>query len=221
MWDLSKHERLEMELLEGLNSLKVLNYLIFCGGTMLRLCHELGRYSVDLDFWLFQKERSVFIYNEIKNYLDTHLRLKSANNTRWAICFEFVSKNYPRHLKIEIRKRDDRVKYEEKIAFSKHSSVQVLVKAATLEEMMKAKVETFLDRTEIRDVFDIEFLVKRGVKIEESKKHLLEMQKVIRHFKAKDYKITLGSLLDFKERQYYKKANFRFLLNHIETLLHG
>ena len=34
-----------------MNSAKLLDPLIFGGGSMLRLCHELNRYSVGLDFW--------------------------------------------------------------------------------------------------------------------------------------------------------------------------
>ena len=219
MWDLSKHERLEVELLEGLNSRKVLDHLIFCGGTMLRLCHELNRYSVDLDFWLLNKEYTANIFKETKKYLAENYRLKKAANRKEGLVFEFAARGYPRSLKIEIRKQKAKIRHEGKIAFSKHNPIQIMVKAATLDEMMKAKVETFLDRVQIRDVFDIEFLLKRGVKIIASRKELLEIQKLITKFKTKDYKVALGSLLDFKERQYYKQANFRFLLNHINAIL--
>ena len=218
MWDLSKHEQLEMELLNGLNSIKVLAYLIFCGGTMLRLCHELNRYSVDLDFWLTPDNRAEEIHKDIRNYLRQNYTLRTSENTPASLLYEFAARGYARRLKIEIRKAPGTVKYEERIAFSKHSSLQVLVKAATLEEMMRAKIETFLNRAQIRDVFDIEFLVKKGVKIEASEKQLSQMRKQIKHFKLKDYKVTLGSLLAFKDRQYYKSANFKFLLSHIENL---
>jgi len=217
MWDLSKHEQLEMELLEGLNSIKILPYMIFCGGTMLRLCHELNRYSIDLDFWLVKTEKSFIIYNKVREYLEGHYRLKHKRHTRSSIVFEFALKGYPRNLKIEVRKTGDRVEAEEKIAFSKHSSIQVFLKGATLPEMMKAKVDTFLERVQIRDVFDIEFLLRKGISLNASKKQLMEIQKLIKKFKPRDYTITLGSLLDFKERQYYKAAKFRFLLSHIEN----
>lgn len=42
-------------LLRELNSAKLLEPLVFGGGTMLRLCHELNRYSVDLDFWFVRE----------------------------------------------------------------------------------------------------------------------------------------------------------------------
>ncbi len=52
MQDLIQHEQFELEVLDRLNSGRLLTNLIFGGGTMLRLCHGLDRYSVDLDFWV-------------------------------------------------------------------------------------------------------------------------------------------------------------------------
>ena len=48
---LRQHEVFEIEVLDKMKSAKVLEQLVFGGGSMLRLCHELNRYSVDLDFW--------------------------------------------------------------------------------------------------------------------------------------------------------------------------
>ena len=51
---LAKHEQFEMDVLYHLNSGRILEKIVFGGGTMLRLCHELNRYSADLDFWLIK-----------------------------------------------------------------------------------------------------------------------------------------------------------------------
>lgn len=45
-----QHEVFEMEVLDRLKRANALAPLVFGGGSMLRLCHELNRYSVDLDF---------------------------------------------------------------------------------------------------------------------------------------------------------------------------
>jgi predicted nucleotidyltransferase component of viral defense system len=55
MQDLIQQERFELEVLERLNSRKMLTKLVFAGGSMLRLCYGLNRFSVDLDFWLVKK----------------------------------------------------------------------------------------------------------------------------------------------------------------------
>lgn len=52
---LRQHEIFEIDVLEKMNSMKVLEPLVFGGETMLRLCHELNRYSADLDFWIIKK----------------------------------------------------------------------------------------------------------------------------------------------------------------------
>ncbi|MCX7991875.1 MAG: nucleotidyl transferase AbiEii/AbiGii toxin family protein, partial [Proteobacteria bacterium] len=49
MQDLVKQEHFEIEVLDRLKSGKLLDSLIFTGGTMLRLCYGLNRFSVDLD----------------------------------------------------------------------------------------------------------------------------------------------------------------------------
>jgi len=65
--------------------------------------------------------------------------------------------DYPKRLKIEIRKNIGDCDYQEGIAFSTFSNKQVILKAHTPEQTMKNKFEALLTRDEIRDVFDIEF----------------------------------------------------------------
>lgn len=219
MWDLSQHEKFEIETLTGLNSIKALDQLIFCGGTMLRLCHDLNRYSVDLDFWLTDTSPAEKIFKEIKAHLTGRFRIRHAAMKSKALVFEFTSLDYPRSLKIEIRTDKKKVKSEEKIAYSRHSDRQVFLKAATLDEMLAAKVETFVDRCEIRDAFDLEFLLRRGMRLKAAGKNLERMKKIISRFKPHDYRVSLGALLEFKERQYYQKARFKFLLEKIEERL--
>lgn len=50
---------------------------------------------------------------------------------------------------------------------------------------MKAKIEAFLSRKEIRDVFDIEFLLKKGINLDISASVLKEFFKKYRIFYRK------------------------------------
>jgi predicted nucleotidyltransferase component of viral defense system len=52
---LEDHEKFEMAFLNLLSSRRLIDGLVFGGGTMLRLCHELPRYSLDLDFWFYRE----------------------------------------------------------------------------------------------------------------------------------------------------------------------
>jgi predicted nucleotidyltransferase component of viral defense system len=57
---LQQHEQMEMLILDEMRKIKIIDQLIFGGGTMLRLCFDLPRYSVDLDFYL-KKEKKTFL----------------------------------------------------------------------------------------------------------------------------------------------------------------
>ena len=72
MQDLIEQERYEMEVLDRLNSGRFLRFFIFCGGTMLRLCHGLDRFSLDLDFWRVDQSPGQKIFKDMKE-LDSYL----------------------------------------------------------------------------------------------------------------------------------------------------
>ena len=76
---------------------------------------------------------------------------------------------------------------------------------------MSAKIEAFLARKEIRDIFDLEFLLKKGVVLEANAEVSGRMLKEIAALTKKDYSVKLGSLLEDKERKYYVTENFKIL----------
>lgn len=212
-------EILEIEILELLNSIKALEYLYFGGGTMLRLCHNLNRYSTDLDFWLDTASDSKQMYQLIRKALAENYKLTDAMNKRNTLLFELKSSSVSRSLKIEIRKEQKDFSWEYKIAFSKFTVKQVLVKALTLEQMMLNKFEALISRKLIRDAFDIEFLIIRGVELPSDKIKLQEAIKIINNFKEQDFKVTLGSILDDRDRKFYLTNKFKLLKEEITKQL--
>jgi len=211
MQDLIKQEQFELEILDRLNSQKTLRNLVFVGGTMLRLCFGLNRFSSDLDFWIGKGIDEKKLYQQLKEYLSQFYTLKDSANKFYTILFEVKSRGYPRSLKIEIRKKDGKLTTESAIAYSKYSNLQVLVKAMSLKEMMRRKIESFIDRKEIRDVFDIEFLLKKGIDLNAPKATLGKILETIDSLTAKDYKVKLSSILEKEERKYYTTENFKIL----------
>ena len=143
MQDLIKQEIFELEVLDNLNSSRLLDNLIFTGGTMLRLCHGLDRYSVDLDFWVYEPDDFKKMYDSIGNCLSKYYSLKDSANKHYTLLFELKSDKYPNRLKIEIRKEKKKIKFEKSIAYSKNSNKQVMLSTVSLEDMMKAKIECF------------------------------------------------------------------------------
>ncbi|MCX7770711.1 MAG: nucleotidyl transferase AbiEii/AbiGii toxin family protein [Proteobacteria bacterium] len=219
MQNLIKQEHFEIEVLDGLKSGKFLDSLIFTGGTMLRLCYGLNRFSVDLDFWLYKEIDMEKYFSRLKEFLSQRYAVRDAKNKFYTMIFEIKSKDYPRTLKIEIRKKVERIKTEFSIAYSKYSNIQVLVRTLSLEEVMKSKIEAFLSRKEIRDIFDIEFLIKRGVKLNAKKDDLLQLLEGIETLSKSDYSVKLGSILDVEWRKYYIKENFKILVMKIKEVL--
>lgn len=211
-----KHELFEIEALERLKNSKFLDPLVFGGGTMLRLCHDLPRYSAHLDLWFIKEIDHNLYFKSLSQFLTNIYILTDAENKRNTLLFEFRSKDYPRKLKIEIRKILRPWDYQEKIAYSKYSTKQVILKTHTLEQTMTNKIEAILERKEIRDGFDIEFLIRRGINLPAlSPQKQSQLKKVIEGFSANDFKVTLGSVLESDIRDYYVKNRFSTLLERI------
>lgn len=219
MRDLIQQEQFEMELLDRLNSHRLLHPLVFIGGTMLRLCHGLNRFSVDLDFWMAKAVSAGAYFKKCRKALEQEYMLKDAANKFHTLLFEVRSKNYPRSLKLEIRKEIKTVKTEECIAYSRHAEKQVLLKTLPLDSMMEHKLAAFLERSEIRDCFDMEFLLKKGIELKAPTVTLKKCLDKIEALHKKDYTVKLSSILEPPDRKYYRENNFKILKARIMELL--
>ncbi len=211
MRDLIKQEQFELEVLDGLNSERLLGNFVFAGGTMLRLCFGLNRFSVDLDFWTVSKIDRKETFRKLKEYLDRSYTVKDAAEKFYTLLFEIKSPDYPRNLKIEIRKEPKKITTETAIAYSPNSNRQVFLRVVSLPDMMRSKIEAFLSRGEIRDAFDLEFLVKKGLRLDGPPETLKQVLKKIDSLTRNDYTVKLAPLLAREEREYYLKENFKIL----------
>ncbi|MBW1803705.1 MAG: nucleotidyl transferase AbiEii/AbiGii toxin family protein, partial [Deltaproteobacteria bacterium] len=193
---LRQHEIFEIEVLEGMNSAKLLDPLIFGGGSMLRLCHELNRYSVDLDFWFVKAIPQDDFFDKCGKAFEKYYEITDAQMKHYTILFELRSAQYPKRLKIEMRREWKECDYQQNIAFTRFSTRQVLLKTHTLDQTMENKIKAFLDRGEIRDCFDIEFMIRRGVDMPlNDERQLTTFQKMLSRLKDRDFKVKLGSII--------------------------
>ena len=209
---LAKHEQFEMDVLYHLNSGRILEKIVFGGGTMLRLCHDLNRYSADLDFWLIKTVAIETFQNKITAHLADEYEITDSQIKHFSLVVEVRTPAYPRRLKIEIRKDIRKWDLEKSIAFSKYSNRQVLLYTHTLSQTMDNKIAALITRGEIRDAFDIEFLLRKGITLPEmtmEDKSLLK--KCLKSFRENDFKVKLGSILDEEMQSYYIKNHFRYL----------
>ncbi len=222
MRDLILHEQFELEILRRMQSGRLLDALVFTGGTMLRLCHGLERYSVDLDFRAPKNGMDWTRYaRSLKEHLSRDYRVVDAANKRYSIVVELKSPAYPRSLKIEIRKDVSAVKTEMNIAYSPASTIQVIVKTVALDEMMKMKIEAFLNRKEIRDAYDLEFLIKRGIKFGADAKTAGRLLTGVEELGKKDFSVKLGALLPADLRKYYRQNGFKILRTELTGILNN
>jgi len=220
--DLILHEQFELEILSRMQSGRLLDALVFAGGTMLRLCHGLERYSVDLDFRAPKNGMDWTRYaRSLKEHLSRDYRVVDAANKRYSIVVELKSPAYPRSLKIEIRKDVSAVKTEMNIAYSPASTIQVIVKTVALDEMMKMKIEAFLNRKEIRDAYDLEFLIKRGIKFGADAKTAGRLLTGVEELGKKDFSVKLGALLPADLRKYYRQNGFKILRTELTGILNN
>ncbi len=219
---LDRHEVFEIEVLDNLARAKLLDPLVFGGGTMLRLCHELNRYSVDLDFWFVRKTAEKTFFDKLLKTLGPGYEITDAQIKHFTLLVEIRSGLYPKRLKIEIRREQKECDYQTKIAFSRFSTKQVLLRAHSLEQTLKNKIEALLDRGEIRDCFDIEFMLRRGTALPElSGKRMTDLQKRAAGFKDKDFKVKLGSIVDSNTRAYYTQNRFKYLMEKLNAISSG
>lgn len=217
-----QHEVFEIETIDALHRGGCLDPLVFGGETMLRLCHELPRYSVDLDFWFIKTVEEDAYFQKVQGLLKKNHDITDAWIKHYTLVFELRNSAYPRRLKIEIRRKIQNCDYQEKIAFSRFSTRQIALKAHTLEQTMKNKVEAFLSRREIRDAFDMEFLLRRGVALPLlDEASLRKLQAGVNRFTDRDFSVTLGSILESDLRNYYASRKFAFLNEKINLALAG
>jgi predicted nucleotidyltransferase component of viral defense system len=218
MNELLRHERFELAVLERMKNRRLLDPLVFGGGTMLRLCYDLNRYSTDLDFWIVKHLDVPAFAARARDALAAAHEVTDAETKRNTLLIELRSPASPRRLKIEIRKDGLPCDAQERIAFSKADSRQVLLRVHTLEESMRRKIGAALDRGLVRDFFDLEFLLKRGVTPELDAGSAARLLERASGFKTRDFRVTLGSVLEPADRAYYAANGFAYLCSRLEAM---
>ena len=209
---LEDHENFEMAFLSLLASNRLLDRIVFGGGTMLRLCHELPRYSLDLDFWFYRNTDFSDFFTRLRDAASASYEITDAEEKHYSLLLEIRRARGTTKLKAEIRKTlAPRGSSEQNIAYSPHFPSQVLVRGFTLRQMFKNKVAALTDRGEVRDAFDLEFLVRKGVEPDLNDEEKKTVTRRLGSFKKRDFDVKLGSIILPELREYYRVNRFRFL----------
>jgi hypothetical protein len=70
----------------------------------MRLCHELNRYAVDLDFWFVKKTPPKSFFQKLLKILGQTYDVTDSQIKRFTMLVEIRAAKYPKRLKLEIRR---------------------------------------------------------------------------------------------------------------------
>jgi hypothetical protein len=212
MEKLAEHEALQMSVLQWLRSKRILNTLAFGEAAMLRFCHELPRYSPDMYFWFFKAgDIATFYTSLLQEFLGQYYVVTAEDNSS-SLLFELKKGKDGPQVKLEIHKTvSPPGTCEEKIAFSSHYPMQVLVRGLTLKQVLKSKVSALIENGNIRDAFDLDFLVRKGIPLDlpEQKRKIFILR--LKSFNSLDFDTQLGDLLLPEAKDMYLEQGFKHL----------
>ena len=158
----------ELIVLKGLYESTFGRYLIFKGGTALRLTYGSPRFSEDLDFSLAKDTLEGRFSSLIKKIITPFpdLSLTDLEEKFYTYLAEIkVTPNYlphPFRIKVEISKRKIKnYRWELKLLSSPATVVQVIGQIATLEQIYKDKLACLKGRAKHKDLFDLWYVCQK------------------------------------------------------------
>jgi len=187
----------EFIILKGLYESPFGRYLIFKGGTALRLTYGSPRFSEDLDFSLIKDVLKGKFSSLIKKIIAPfpELTLTDLEEKYYTYLAEIkVTQNYlpfPFRIKIEISKREAKdYQWELKLLSSPSTVIQVMGQVATLEQIYKDKLSCLKGRAKPKDLFDL-WYVSEKLKIPYTPKKITSKKKEVvwdlRKYLPKDF----------------------------------
>ncbi|MEA1912838.1 MAG: nucleotidyl transferase AbiEii/AbiGii toxin family protein [candidate division WOR-3 bacterium] len=158
-------EYYEILILKGLSSLPCSDYLIFKGGSALRLAYGSPRFSEDLDFSMtkdcFGDKFSDIVRKIVTPIPDSGIT-DSVEKYRTYLAEIKITKDYlgsPFRIKIEVSKRVEKdYKWHLLMLKSQSSIYSVLFKVATLQQLYIDKQLCLKERVQSKDLFDLWYI---------------------------------------------------------------
>lgn len=212
MLDIDFHKTILIKILKEIYTDPLLRVTLgFKGGTAAMLFYNLPRFSVDLDFDLFNPGKKEQVLGILKEILSQFGEVAQAVDKKNTIFFLLVYQKGVRSLKVEVSKRASGALYEIK----NYLGISVLVMKK--EDMAAGKLSALLTRKKFaaRDLFDLWFFLKNdwminagvvkektGFSLDEA---LEKAEKNIRNVKKNQFLSGLGDLLDPKQKIWVKE----------------
>ncbi|MBI4653837.1 MAG: nucleotidyl transferase AbiEii/AbiGii toxin family protein [Nitrospirae bacterium] len=187
----------ETVILKGLFDSPKGKFLIFKGGTALRLVYNSPRFSEDLDFSLTADKLKVEFSPLIKKIVSLYpeFTITDLEEKYYTYLGEIkIIEDYlpsPFRVKIEISKRREKdYKSELAIISSPVSTVQCLGRVATIEQLYKDKLACIKERAKPKDIFDMWYIcqkLKKPYKPEAILTPKRELIRELRKYLPKDF----------------------------------
>jgi predicted nucleotidyltransferase component of viral defense system len=159
MFDKTVHKNILIKILKDIYTDNFLGALLgFKGGTAALLFYGLDRFSVDLDFDLFDEQKEEDVFEKVEEIIKKYgFKIVDKKNKENTLFFSFSYSEESKNIKIEINKRNFGSQYEVK----NYLGISMLVMRK--EDMFAHKLVALTERRETisRDVFDINFFFNR------------------------------------------------------------
>ena len=142
-------------------------FLVFKGGTALRLAYNSPRFSDDIDFSIIQSIASSDVFQfatVVSKKINAEIRDRWEKRNTILVEFGLQEDTLPQSfgIKIEISKRSSqKINSELKVLRSPASPLEALFNVQTLEDMLNDKIEALKSRDEPRDLFDIWYICQK------------------------------------------------------------
>ncbi len=192
----------EMLILKELSQSKIGDYLVFVGGTVLRLAYNSPRFSDDLDFYL-KKSLSAALFRREINFIakKLNLQLTDLKPKYFTFLAEFKIKTdyliLPFRIKIEIRKKIVKNGWEFRLLNSATVNFDVLFSVLNLEKLRDFKKLAFKERREPRDLFDLWFIsqqLKQPFRKPKIKIDAKEVKQVLSKYLPENFKTVIRQI---------------------------
>ncbi len=222
MLDRNHHKTILLQILKDIYTDSTLGPVLgFKGGTAAHLFYGLGRFSVDLDFDLLEREKDKIVFEKLGRTLVRYGTVKEQYRKRNTLLYVVSYEKEAQNIKVEINRRSFTSRYEMK----SYLGIPMLVMVR--EDMFAHKLAAVLERrkTANRDIYDIWYFLKHRWTVN---KEIIEkrtgmdfislLEKCITFVEALSNRTILsgmGELLDEKQKTWVKtklKGDLVFLL---------
>ncbi len=211
MLDRNVHKTILLQILKDIYTDSSLGPMLgFKGGTAANFFYDLGRFSVDLDFDLLNKDKEAFVFEKIEKILHEYGTIKEKYRKKNTLLFVISYNEKSQNIKVEINRRIFGSRYELK----NYLGIPMLIMVR--EDMFAHKLVAVLERTKTanRDVYDIWYFLKNRWPINKEivekrtgvnfKDHLKECIAFVESLSDRNILSGMGELLDEKQKAWAK-----------------